>query len=181
MLSKLIATVDAINLRVGRLVMWLTVLMALIQFAIVILRYVFSIGFIPMQESVWYLLGIIFMLGAGFTLRHDGHVRVDVYYREAAPRRKALIDLAGAILFVIPLCVATGYLAVPYILQSWMVFEGSTEVSGLPFIFLLKTVIWLFALLVGLQGAALAVRAILALRSNDVSYRASAWPDARAD
>lgn len=173
-MAGVISLIDGINRRVGLTVMWLTVIMAVVQFAVVILRYVFAIGFIPMQESIWYMNGIIFMMGAGFTLLQDAHVRVDVVYREASARFKATVDFLGAVIFLLPLCIATYVLSQSYVLNSWRVFEGSTEASGIQGIFLLKTVIWLFAFLLGIQGLALALRALKALQEKDENYTPAA-------
>lgn len=175
---RLIADIiDRENEITGKAVAWLALALVLVQFAVVILRFVFGIGFIPLQESVWYLHGALFMLGAGYTLLHDGHVRVDVFYREASPRTRALIDLLGALLLLLPLMVFTFVQSFSYVLDSWYnftlgkwVLEGSTELSGLPLIFALKTVIWLFALLLGLQGVSMAIRAGLFLTGNEAHY-----------
>ncbi|SCZ39208.1 TRAP transporter small permease subunit [Afifella marina] len=172
-MKAIIAVIDGLNYRIGRAVMWLAVLTALVQFATVILRYVFSIGFIPMQESIWYMHAILFMTGAGFTLLQDGHVRVDVLYREASPRKKALVDLFGALFLLLPVCVAAFWLSLGYVSNSWRILERSTEVSGLPLIFALKTFIWVFAVLVGLQGVAMALRAVVALKEHDETYSAA--------
>ncbi len=172
-MESAIRIIDAINYAIGRGIMWLAVLLAIIQFSVVILRYVFSIGFIPMQESIWYMSGILFMTGAGFTLLADGHVRVDVIYREAKPRTKAWVDLIGTLVFLLPVCIATLWLSWSYVLNSWRVFEGSTETSGIQGIFLLKTFIWVFAVLVGLQGVALALRAIRFLKGDTDTYSAA--------
>lgn len=174
LMDATIRAIDQLNLRVGRVVMWLAVIMAIVQFIVVIMRYVFAIGFIPLQESIWYMHGLLFTLGAGFALMIDGHVRVDVFYREAGPQRKALVDLLGSIFLLLPTCVATLWLSGSYVTNSWRVLEGSTETSGLPLIFLLKTAIWIFAILLGLQGVALLLRAWRALIRNSETYSASA-------
>jgi len=171
--------IDRINEKVGRWVAWLAIAMALVQFAVVIARYVFNAGSTAMQESIWYMHGLIFMLGAGYTLLHDAHVRVDVYYREASPRRKALTDALGSVFFLIPLCLLTVYLSSSYVLNAWYnfgsgtwVLEGSTEGSGLPLIFALKTAIPLFAVLLGLQGLSLLIKALSYLAGARDSYSA---------
>lgn len=143
--------------------MWMIVLMVLIQILVVVLRYVFAIGFIPLQESIWFLNGIVFLLGAGFTLQKNGHVRVDIFYRNKDPRSKAWINLAGCLLFLMPFCVFTFALSMPYVASSWSVFESSREVGGLPGIFLLKSVILIFAILLGLQAVSLAIRSMIEL------------------
>jgi TRAP-type mannitol/chloroaromatic compound transport system permease small subunit len=173
-MDRTIRLIDALNYRLGRIVMWLAVAMALVQFLVVIMRYVFAVGSIPLQESIWYMHGMLFMLGAGFALMVDGHVRVDIWYREASPRAKARIDLLGTLFFLWPVAVAIVWLSWGYVLNSWRVMEGSTEVTGLPFIFLLKTVIWLFAGLVALQGVALALRALMTLTGRSDTYSAAA-------
>lgn len=177
---RTIRLIDGLNYRLGRVVMWLAALMALVQFAVVIMRYVFAVGFIPLQESIWYMHGMLFMLGAGFALMVDGHVRVDVWYREAGPRRRALIDLLGTLVFLLPVAIAIIWLSWGYVINSWRVLEGSTEVSGLPFIFLLKTTIWLFAGLLALQGVALALRALLTLTGRSDAYSPAAGRRAAA-
>ena len=109
--------------------------MVLIQFAVVILRYVFAFSNTALSESIWYLHGLLFMIGAGYTLLYDGHVRVDVLYREASPRYKAWVDMLGSLLFIIPLCILTVWLSWGYVINAWIVLEGSTEFAGLPLIF----------------------------------------------
>ena len=172
LLDSIIDQIDKVNGSVGRAISWLTLIMALVQFLVVIMRYVFAIGFIPMQELIWYLHGIVFMLGAGFTLLNDGHVRVDVFYRDARPKFKAIVDLFGSILLLLPVCVATFSLSFGYVINSWSVLEQSTEVSGLPLIFALKTMIWVFAVLLGMQGVALMARALRFLLGGRDSYLA---------
>ncbi|HEX2257746.1 MAG TPA: TRAP transporter small permease subunit [Afifellaceae bacterium] len=172
-MGRVIRIIDAFTYRLGRTVMWLAALMALVQFLVVIMRYVFAVGSIPLQESIWYMHGILFMLGAGFALMVDGHVRVDIWYREAAPRAKAWIDLLGTLVFLLPVTIAIVWLSWGYVLNSWRVLESSTEVSGLPIIFLLKTTIWVFAALVALQGIALMLRALMTLTGQSDSYSAA--------
>jgi len=172
-MQRAIRFIDALNYRIGRTVMWLAILIALIQFATVILRYVFAIGFIPVQESIWYLNAVLFMTGAGFALFADANVRVDVIYRQARPRTKAMVDLLGGLFLLLPVCIALIWLSFGYVGSSWRILEGSTEVSGLPLIFALKTFIWVFAVLVGLQGIAMIGRAYLAIKGRAESYSAA--------
>jgi TRAP-type mannitol/chloroaromatic compound transport system permease small subunit len=106
------------------------------------------------------------MLAAAWVLQVDGHVRVDIFYTRAAPRSRALIDLFGAIVFLLPLAIVLMLVAVPYVERSWSIFEGSPQPSGLPFVYLLKTLIPLFTVLLGLQGLAQAVRAVLRLSGS---------------
>lgn len=162
-LAQLSRAINLLNEYVGRGTAWVPVTMVLVQFIVVILRHVFSWGNIPLQESIWYMHGILFMVGAGYTLFHGGHVRVDILYREASPRRKAWVDLLGVIFFLLPVCGLAGGIAWSYVANSWRVREGSIETSGLPFIYLLKSVILVFVVLLALQGLSLAIQSLLVL------------------
>ena len=155
--------IDRLNAAIGRSVAWLCLLVVVVQFTVVVLRYAFGIGSIWLTESIIYGHAALFMLAAAWTLREGGHVRVDVFYAEASPRRKALIDLGGALLLLLPFMIALMWLALPYVARSWAIFETSRETSGLPAVFLLKTLIPLFALTMALQGVAQAIRAAHAL------------------
>lgn len=137
---------------------WLALLMVLLQSLIVLLRYVFGEGLIALQEAMLYMHGMLFLLAAGYTLIADGHVRVDLIYREAGPRTKAWIDFWGALLLLIPVMAVIFWLAWPYVIGSWQVLEGSRETSGIPAVFLLKTCILLFALMMWVQGIGMVAR-----------------------
>lgn len=162
-LAAFVTGVDRVNDVVGRGVAWLTLAMVLITFAVVVLRYVFSIGFVWMQESYVWLHGIVFMAGAGYTLLHNGHVRVDIFYRPASPRFKAWVNLCGAIGLIMPLVMMVFWVTWPYVLSSWSRLEQSREAGGLPGLFLLKSVILVFGVLISLQGLSLAGRSLLVL------------------
>lgn len=155
--------IDSVNDWVGRTFAWVALGMVLVQFLIVVMRYVFSIGSIMMQESVVYMHAVLFLLGAGYTLLHEGHVRVDVFYRVARRERRALVDLAGVVLFLLPVCALIFVESLPYVENSWAVSEGSKETSGIQYVYLLKTTILGFSVLVALQGISLALHALLTL------------------
>lgn len=163
-LAAIVRWIDRLNELVGRGVAWLTLAMVLIAFAVVLLRYVFAIGWVWMQESYVWLHGIVFMLGAAYTLLHDGHVRVDILYRAAAPRTKALVDLFGSLLLLLPVVALIFSVSLHYVADSWSRLEESREAGGLPALFLLKSVILAFCVLLGLQGLSLAGRGLLELR-----------------
>ena len=155
--------IDAANTMIGRTTAWLALIMVLVQFVVVMMRYVFGVGSIMMQESVIYMHALLFMLGAGYTLLQGGHVRVDIFYREAPLRRKALTDFAGVWIFLVPVCVVIWWYSWRYVANSWSVFEGSKETSGIQGVFVLKTAILVFAGLMVLQGLSLAARSLLIL------------------
>ena len=114
-IERFVLAVDRINEIAGRAAAWLTLAMVLITFTVVVLRYVFSIGFVWLQESYVWLHGIVFMVGAGYTLAHDGHVRVDIFYRSPAAAFKRVVDLFGAVVLLLPFVVMIGWLSWPYV------------------------------------------------------------------
>ena len=165
-LAAFVRLVDRLNDALGRGVAWLTLAMVLVAFAVAILRYVYAIGWVWMQESYVWLHGVVFLLGAGYTLLHNGHVRVDVFYRPAGRRYKAVIDLLGSLFLLMPLIVMISYVSFDYVMDSWSRLEESREAGGLPGLFLLKSVLLVFCVLLGLQGLSLAGRSLLVLTGH---------------
>ncbi len=134
----------------GKTVAWLTVVMVLLTFTIVMLRYGFNLGWIWLQESLTYLHVMVFTVAAAWTLQQDGHVRVDVFYAKMTDRQRAWVDLTGSLLFLIPFCIFVLIIAWPYVANSWKLLESSREAGGLPLVFLLKSLILVMpALLLG--------------------------------
>jgi len=162
-MTALADRIDRLTTAIGRTAAWLVLAVVLLQFALVVARYLFGIGSIWLTETVIYAHAALFMLAAAWTLRAGGHVRVDVFYAEASARTKALIDLAGALLLLLPFMLVLVWLSVPYAARSWAVLEHSQEASGLPLVFVLKTLIPVFALLMAMQGVAQAIRAAAAI------------------
>jgi TRAP-type mannitol/chloroaromatic compound transport system permease small subunit len=162
-LTTLADRIDRLNTAVGRAVAWLALVVVLLEFALVVARYLFGLGSIWLTETVIYAHAALFMLAAAWTLRAGGHVRVDVFYADASARTKAIIDLAGSMLLLLPFSAVLVWLGVPYAARSWAILEHSQETSGLPLVYALKTLIPLFALLMALQGIAQAIRALNAL------------------
>ncbi len=153
-------SIEGVNRAAGLAAAWLALFMMLVQFALVLLRYVFGTGSLFMQESIIYAHAILFMMAAAWTLSDDRHVRVDIFYGSASPRRQAAINLFGVIVFLLPMCGLLWWVGYPYVARSWAVLEGSRETSGIPAIFLLKTFILLFTVTLALQAVVLAVRAV---------------------
>jgi TRAP-type mannitol/chloroaromatic compound transport system permease small subunit len=161
--ERLADAIDRAIAAIGRAATWCCLYVVIIEFALVVMRYALGIGSIKLQESVLYGHAGLFMLAAAWTLQVDGHVRVDVFYGQARPHVRALVDLIGALLFLLPFAVVLAVVSVPYVGRSWGILERSREASGLPFVYLLKTLIPLFAVLIGLQGVAQILRAGLVL------------------
>lgn len=163
-LAWISAALDAVNEAVGRTAWWLALALLLVQFTVVVLRYAFGTSFIVMQESVVYIHAALFMLGAGYTLLHDGHVRVDVFYSTASPRTRAWVDLVGCIVAVLPFCLLVIVGSWRYVSNSWGILEGPLNYGGIRAVYLLKTLIPVFGALLLLQAISVMLRAVLVLR-----------------
>ena len=154
-------TIDRFNDWIGKSIAWLTLIMVLTTFLIVVLRYVFDLGWIAMQESVFYMHALVFMLGIGFTLKHEKHVRVDIIYQRLEEKAQAWIDFFGTIILLMPFCVYILWSSWGYVEASWAIQEGSREAGGLPGLYLIKATIPVMAGLLLLQGLALALRSFV--------------------
>jgi TRAP-type mannitol/chloroaromatic compound transport system permease small subunit len=164
-LLRLADAIDRLNGAIGRISAWAILIMALIQAAVIVLR-LFGVGSVWLHESLFYFHVALVLFTAAWTLRQDGHVRVDIFYTNVPPRTQAVIDLAGSVLLLLPFMLAIIWFAWPYTLRSWTILEGSREAGGLPLVFLLKGVILLFAAQMLLQGISQAIRAGLALAGS---------------
>ncbi|MEQ8369748.1 MAG: TRAP transporter small permease subunit [Alphaproteobacteria bacterium] len=163
LVARLVLAISAFNTALGRALCWLTLGIVLVCFLVVVLRYVFSIGFVWLQDLYVWLNGIMFTGVAAFTLLRDGHVRVDIFYRKATVRSRAWVDLIGTLVFLFPFTVSVVIWSWPYVARSWRFMESSSNIGGMPGLFVLKSFILVFAGLVMLQGVAMALRAVLEL------------------
>ena len=157
---KLAGVVERLIIRIGQAVAWLVFCMAVVTCLVAVLRYGFSLGWIWLQETITWMHAAVFLLAAGYTLARDGHVRVDIFYRNMAPKRQALVNLGGCLIFLLPLaaCLVAGSL--DYVTTSWLIHESSREAGGLiyPFPSLLKTLLPITGALLGLQALVISVR-----------------------
>ena len=163
----LLRGLDAVTDLVGRTTAWLVLVMMAVQFAIVVMRYVFGIHSIALQESVLYMHAMVFMLGAAWTLQHDGHVRVDIFYRKRSPRSRASVDLFGTLFLLLPVTLYILLGSLGYVSSSWAILERSPD-GGIPGVFLLKSLILAMAALLLVQGIAQLIRQTL-IRSGRLS------------
>jgi TRAP-type mannitol/chloroaromatic compound transport system permease small subunit len=161
---RLADRIDRLNTQIGRAAAWLVLVVVLLQFALVVARYLFGLGSLWLSETVIYAHATLFLLAGAWTLSVGAHVRVDIFYADASLRTKAVIDLIGAVLLLLPFALVLLWLSWPYVERSWAILEHSQEASGLPLVFALKTLIPLFAVLMAMQGLAQAIRAVEALR-----------------
>jgi TRAP-type mannitol/chloroaromatic compound transport system permease small subunit len=160
--------IDRLSDLTGRATAWLTLLMTVVTFVIVVLRYVFDAGFIWVQESVTWMHALVFMLGASYALRYEEHVRVDIFYRQMTPRRRAWVDVLGVLFFLFPLCAYLAAESWDFVKMSWSIREASRESGGLPYPFvpLLKSVLVVMPVLLGLQGLSLLLKSVDTLRGT---------------
>lgn len=163
-LKQIADGIDALNDWIGRSLSWLTLGMVLVTFVVVLMRYVFGLGSTIAQESIVYMHATVFMACAGYALAHNGHVRCDIFYAAASPRAKAVIDIIGTFVFLLPVCGLIAWVGWPYVKASWAVFEGSPEGGlGIPAVFLLKSLVVVFAALLSIQAVSLLLQSALFL------------------
>jgi TRAP-type mannitol/chloroaromatic compound transport system permease small subunit len=129
-------------------------------------HYGFNLGWIAMQESVMYLHAMVFLLGSAHALKSNEHVRVDIFYRGFSAQRKAWVDILGSLFLLLPVNIFILIVSWGYVASSWSMFEGSQEAGGLPLVFILKTLILLFALTMTLQGIAEIIRHSIQLKQG---------------
>jgi TRAP-type mannitol/chloroaromatic compound transport system permease small subunit len=164
MLKSFIRAVDALNEAIGRTASWLVLGAVIVCFLVAILRYAFSIGFTWMQELYVWQHALVFMLGAGYTMLHGGHVGVDILTSRFTERTRAWLDIVSTFVFLFPWLAVIAFYSAPYIRASWSVRETSSSADGMPGLFLLKSVIWVFCAILFLQGLALIARRVLYLK-----------------
>lgn len=152
MLANVCQIIDKTNAFIGKIVAYGTLLMAVIMFSVVLLRYGFNLGWIAMQESITYLHAAVFLLGSAYTYQQNGHVRVDVFYRRFSAKTKTRIDLFGCLFFMLPVSLYIAIACWPYVMESWQLLEGSREPGGLPFLYVLKSFLLIFAISMVLQS-----------------------------
>ncbi|NNJ97032.1 MAG: TRAP transporter small permease subunit [Gammaproteobacteria bacterium] len=151
----------------GRTVSWLTLLMVITTFIVVVLRYIFDIGWIGLQESITYLHATVFLVGAAWALQQQAHVRVDIFYSRFSVKTRAWIDLLGSLFFLLPVMIFIAWISWEYVSDSWAVLEGSREAGGLPGVYLLKSLILVSALMLMLQALVQISRSLQLIKSID--------------
>lgn len=151
---------------IGRVVSWLTLLMVLLTFGIVVLRYGMNQGWIWLQESVTYFHALVFMTAAAWTFQTDDHVRVDIFYRDRSSRHKAWVNLLGTLIFLVPFSIFLIVIGWDYVAASWATKEGSREAGGLPLVYLLKSLILIMPALLLIQSFSMVRACIFTLGSD---------------
>ena len=157
-LRRLARRIDAWQDAFGRALSWLMLAMVLVVFSDVVLRYAFNLTSVFTQELEWYLFAITYLLGAGYVMLHDEHVRVDIVYSRLPPRRKARLDFILLFVFFFPSCLLIVYTTWPFFRNAYMVLEGSPDPGGIPARWALKSVIIIAFVILMIQGVSQAVK-----------------------
>jgi TRAP-type mannitol/chloroaromatic compound transport system permease small subunit len=166
-IARTVRAISALNAALGAIFSYFSLGIVLVCFTVVVLRYVFRIGSVALQDLYVWMNGMMFMGIAGYALLKDAHVRVDVLYRGARTRTKALVDMFGTVVFVLPFVAALVFWTWPYVHRSWGLMEGSANTGGLPGLFVLKSFILVFAAVIGLQALAMFLRGVLVLGGRE--------------
>jgi TRAP-type mannitol/chloroaromatic compound transport system permease small subunit len=164
-----VRSIDIFNEQLGRIVSWFALILVLMQFAVVLLRYVFGLGFIPMQESIVFMHAMLFLVAAGYTLLHDGHVRVDIFYSTATELNKARVNFFGVVVFLWPICALLTWKSLIFVGASIRVWEGSPEGTFMPF-WLLKSMLLVFPFVLSLQGFSMLIKSWLVMTGQEPIY-----------
>ena len=167
LIAIIVRAISALNAALGRLFSLCSLAIVLICFAVVVMRYAFRMGSVPMQDLYVWLNGVMFMGIAGYALLRNAHVRVDVFYRDARLRTKALVDMFGCLFFIAPFLTVIWIWGFPYVQRSWRLGEGSPNFGGMPGFYLLKSFLLVFVVLVGLQAVAMFLRSVLVLAGRE--------------
>ncbi len=177
-LALFVQAIGGLNRLIGNVFAWLAVAVVLVCFTVVVQRYVFNITYLWMQDLYVWLSGAMFTTIAAFALFRDDHVRVDIFYRPASLRWRAIADIIGVVLLLLPFMFVVWNWGLPYVLRSWRYYEGSQNIGGMPGLFVLKTFILVFVVLLTLQGLAMVARSILVLAGkHDTLPPAYRYPD----
>ncbi len=162
-LGAVAGAISRVNWIVGQVFSWLSLGVVIVCFTVVVQRYVFAVSYVWMQDLYIWLSGAMFTAVAGFALLKDDHVRVDIFYRPARMRTRAIVDLLGVLVFLLPFTWIVYLYSIPFVIRAWSYSEASANVGGMPGLFILKSFIIAFVALIALQGIAMALRSILIL------------------
>ena len=168
-LAGIVRLVDGLNDKIGYLVSWLTTLMVAVVIYDVFTRYVLRSSSVAVQEMEWHIFSLIFLIGGAYTLKEEGHVRVDIFYSRFSARGKAWIDLVGGVVFLVPFCLLVIWTSHQFVAMSWMTREMSPDPGGLPGRYLLKAAIPAGFVLILVQGIAQTLRALLTVLGHPLA------------
>ena len=165
-IAKFARSIDGLNEVIGKITAWSALGLVLVQFGIVMINYLYSEGSIAVQEGLTYMHSLLFLGAAGYTLLHNGHVRVDIVYSKMDEKKKAWVNLLGTIIILFPVLIIIGIYALPFVSQSWQIMV-SIETSGLHIVYILKSMILLFVVSTFLQGVSISLHSLLVLKGYE--------------
>ena len=157
--------IDRLNKGVNGIALWLVLLCTLVSAGNAVFRYAFNLSSNAWLELQWFMFAAIFLLGAAYTLKENGHVRVDVMYGRYSPRTQVWVDLLGGLLFLIPTCLVVLITSIPWALNSIRIFEMSSDAGGLPF-WIIKPILPIAMALLLLQGISEVIKRIAMLSGH---------------
>lgn len=163
-IHKLISAINRFTEVLGTALSWISLLMVLLVVVVVVSRQL-GVGSIALQEATTYLHALLFMLGLAFALKRQAHVRVDIFYRNYSERRKALVDVIGGVLLLLPFCGLILVSSWDYVMASWTIRESSSETEGIAAVYLLKTLMLIMPVTLAVQGIAEILSGILVLKN----------------
>ena len=166
-MNSLAERIDALNERIGKTISWGVIAATLITFLVVVLRKGFDWGSIGLQESALYFHALLFMAGSAYTLKHNGHVKVDIFYQNFSAKGRAIVNLIGTLFLLLPFSLFILWISADYVIASWQQLEGSREAGGLPMVFILKSFIPLLGILLVLQGISSLIHALATMTNKE--------------
>lgn len=169
LLEKIAQKIDDFNEKLGKWTSWLTFILVILVCFDVISRYLFNSSSGAVQELEWHLFAIIFLVAAGYTLKHNEHVRVDVIYSRLSKKTQAIIDLVGSLLFLVPFCLLVIYASKNFVFTSFQIGETSPDSGGLPARYILKAILPISFVFILLQGFAIIIRSVITLKTTNNS------------
>ncbi|AWB68024.1 hypothetical protein C2869_17030 [Saccharobesus litoralis] len=158
--------IDQVSEWLGKITAWFTLLMVVLMTSVVVMRYGLNIGSIALQESVSYFHAAALLFAAGYTLKYDEHVRVDVFYRHFSLKKKAMVNLLGHLCLLLPVVIFIFCMSVEYVANAWQIKEASAEPGGLPLVYVLKSFILVFSVVMVLQAVSEIIKSILLLTQS---------------
>lgn len=166
LLYQIETRLDHFSEATGRIVAWATLGLVLVSFSIVIARS-FKLNTALFDDVALYLHSTAFMCGIAYTLKHDAHVRIDIFYQKFSTYTQAWVTLLGTLVLLLPLCAFVFLNSFEYVVKSWEIVEGSRNTGGLPLLFVLKSLLLLMPILLALQGVAVVLRSVRVLSGKE--------------
>ncbi|KPA10167.1 C4-dicarboxylate ABC transporter permease [Candidatus Magnetomorum sp. HK-1] len=160
--------IDRLNTWIGQSVAWVTLLLVITVFSDVVMRYLFNTSFVFVQELEWHLFAFIFLMGAGYTLLKDGHVRVDIIYQRLSPKASAWVNVVGIIFFLFPGCIMIIITSISFFSSSYHMMECSPDPGGIPYRCIIKSTIPIGFFLVALQGLSMFLKNLMIIFSSPI-------------